>query len=496
MTLANNVATATFDASTFVGNMASFTTSGTTQTIKTGSGVDTVVLNAGVKTVDLGGGNDTLSTTVALLGTAAASWDSVAGGDGTDTLLLSGAGSITAEAGNGISGFERLKVSDAAATASTYNMAHFANNDDFARITVGDTNDAVQTFSNLSSTFTDIRFDADAAADTEATFERLVDSSSNAATVTITGGETVKTLTANDEETLTITSSNANAATITTLSGTDMTGLVATGSGNVVITNAITGTAITSVNVSGLAAAATINASNATGTVTTTGNDINGGIFTFTGGTGNDNISGGIAADVLTGGDGTDTINGKAGGDEINSGKGADIVTGGSGADTFETSTPNTNANGGDKIQDFTKGTGGDEIEVNIATSATVSLEEIAADALTAKQADNGDVFVITGGTVVDTSGVESADLTALNAVLMDGGNDAGEKNAEILVVVNADTDADGNADMIQVYYLHETGGTTTGTTFDEVEHIADLVNIAATTDLAGDFVSTNFDFY
>ena len=53
----------------------------------------------------------------------------------------------------------------------------------------------------------------------------------------------------------------------------------------------------------------------------------------------------------------------------------------------------------------------------------------------------------------------------------------------------------DGAADAIQVFYLHETGGTTTGTTFDEVEHIADLTNIAAATDLASDFVRDNFDF-
>lgn len=497
MTLANSVKSATFDASTFIGDIASFTTAGSTQTIKTGSGDDTVVLNAGVKTVDMGAGDDTVSTTVALLGTGATSWDTIAAGAGTDTLLVTTMAAVTAEAASGLSGFERLKI-DASADVSanvTVNLANFSNNGDFSRITIGDTHDDVLTISSVGSSFTDLRFDADAETDTEATIERLVDSSSNAITVTITGGETVKTLTMNDEETVTITSSNTSAATISTLSATDATSLVATGSGNVIISNAVTGTKVTSVDVSGLSAAATVNVSNSTSAVTATGNAIDGGVFTFTGGSNTDNITGGIGDDVLSGGNGADTINGGAGADTIIGGKGADIITGGAGVDVYREAAPETDANGGDKIQDFAAGTGGDEIEVNITTSATVSLEEIAADALTAKEADNGDVFVITGGTVVDTSGNETADLAALNDVLMAGSTSA-EKGAEVLVVVNGDTDGDGTADMIQVFYLHETGGTTTGTTFDEVEHIADLVNISATTDLAGDFVSTNFDFY
>ena len=97
VTLANNVAQGTFDASGLIGNLASFTTSGTTQTIKGGSGNDTVVLNAGVKTVDMGAGNDTVSTTVALLGTGATSWDTIAAGAGTDTLLLTTMAAVTAE---------------------------------------------------------------------------------------------------------------------------------------------------------------------------------------------------------------------------------------------------------------------------------------------------------------------------------------------------------------------------------------------------------------
>lgn len=495
VTLANNIAQATFNASGLEGNLASFTTSGTTQTINGGSGNDTVVLNAGVKTVDMGAGNDSVSTTVALLGTGATSWDTIAAGAGTDTLLLTSMAAVTAEAANGLSGFERLKI-DATADPTadvTVNLANFVNNDDFTRITIGDTHDDVLTISSVGTSFTDLRFDADAESDTEALLSRLVDTSSNSVTVTITGSETIKTLTMNDEETVTLTSTDANAATITTLSATDATSIVATGSGNVIVTNAVTGTAITSVDVSDLAAAATINVSNATGSVTATGNSLNGGIFTFTGGSGNDTITGGIAADIIVGGAGADTITGGAAADNITGGDGADTLTGGGGSDTFMYATLSTANLDGDTLTDFAAGTGGDEIELNTASGATVSLEEIAANAQAAGAADDGDVFVITGGTVVDTSGAAAADLAALNDVIMDSGSDAADAAAEVLVVVNADTDGNGAADEIQVWWLHETSGA--NSTFDAAGYVATISTIAASADLTGDFVAANFDF-
>ena len=141
VTLANNVANSTYDAHALGGNLASFTTTGTTQTIKGGSGNDTLVLNAGVKTVDMGAGNDSVTTSVAMLGTAATSWDTIAAGAGTDTLIVSTMAAITAEAATGLSGFERLKIDASADPGAnvTVNLANFVNNDDFARITIGDT---------------------------------------------------------------------------------------------------------------------------------------------------------------------------------------------------------------------------------------------------------------------------------------------------------------------------------------------------------------------
>ena len=345
---------------------------------------------------------------------------------------------------------------------------------------------------SVGSTFTDLRFDADAESDTEATLNRLVDTSINSMKVTITGSETIKTLNLNDEESVTITSSDANAATITTLSATDATSITATGGGNVIITNAITGTKIATVDVQDLAAAATINAGNSASNITATGNALNGGVFTFTGGSGNDTITGGIAADVLTGGSGVDTIVGGAAGDTITGGDGADTLTGGTGVDTFMYSTLSTANLDGDTITDFTKGTGGDD-RAQHSWRRSVALVETATNAQAAGAADDGDVFVITGSTVINTSGDATADLAALNDAVMDSGSDAADANAECLVVINADSDGDGTADAIQVWWLHETSGA--NSTFDAAGYVATLNGIAANTDLAGDFVAANFDF-
>ena len=76
-----------------------------TQTAKFGSGGDTITSAAGVKTVTLGAGNDVFNTTVAQLGTASTSWDSVNAGDGTDTLTTT-ISAVSVEAGQNLTGFE------------------------------------------------------------------------------------------------------------------------------------------------------------------------------------------------------------------------------------------------------------------------------------------------------------------------------------------------------------------------------------------------------
>ena len=163
--------------------------------------------------------------------------------------------------------------------------------------------------------------------DTDVSFDRLVDSSTNAliiagSTTTITDYTSV---TANDEETITITSGDAAAEdlNIDTLNASDVTSLTLSGTADVIIANAIVGsTALATVDASGVTGAATVNASASNVAVTATGST---GVFTFTGGS---------AADTITGGAAGDTLNGGLGGDTISGGAGADTIDGDGGNDT------------------------------------------------------------------------------------------------------------------------------------------------------------------
>ena len=61
----------------------------------------------------------------------------------------------------------------------------------------------------------------------------------------------------------------------------------------------------------------------------------------------------------------------------------------------------------------------------------------------------NADLVVIEDAIVIDVSGNAAADLTAINTILSDGGNEV--TGAEFLVFLNADTNGDGSADEIRL---------------------------------------------
>ena len=103
LTITNAHTSSTLDMSTVAMNTTATLGAGT-QTAKFGSGGDTITSAAGVKTVTLGAGNDVFNTTVAQLGTASSSWDSVNAGDGTDTLNLTTISAMSAEAGQNLTG--------------------------------------------------------------------------------------------------------------------------------------------------------------------------------------------------------------------------------------------------------------------------------------------------------------------------------------------------------------------------------------------------------
>ncbi|WEJ33848.1 DUF4214 domain-containing protein [Devosia sp. SD17-2] len=82
-------------------------------------------------------------------------------------------------------------------------------------------------------------------------------------------------------------------------------------------------------------------------------------------------ITSGSGDDVLTGGAGDDTILGGAGDDTINGGGGNNILTGGAGSDTFVVRDEASTANGIDRVTDFTAGDNGDILDIDTANEAT-----------------------------------------------------------------------------------------------------------------------------
>jgi hypothetical protein len=405
LTTSINYANTIVDMGAVASNIT-FTSNGTAQTITTGSGNDTITMNAGDKTVNLGAGNDTLSTTSASTTIA----DSFEGGDGTDTLLLTTPAALTAAVGAVVTGFERLSITDSGLVANDLDLSNIGST--FSRITIGDTNNAVQTISGVQSDFTDLRISDAAENDTQLTLTRKTDTTSNVIDINVDGGETVAII-VNDEETVNLTGSGTGTA-IVALTSTDMTSLVITGANKVdVHTTALANaTKLAIVDASAATGAVLVNAGVSTVDATVTANTL-GGVFTFVGGSGDDTITGGNAADNLTGGSGNDTIDGGAGNEAaINGGAGNDTLTGGAGNDTMAGGTGNDTVDGGAGADVITYADGIDSITLG-AGSDTFHHTTNVTFAVATDQANIQDFNAGTSATQVDDISFTLAQLNA-----------------------------------------------------------------------------------
>jgi Ca2+-binding RTX toxin-like protein len=358
LTISNAFTGTTVDMSGVASNITTTAGAGN-QTYKTGSGTDTFTNAAGNKTVELGAGNDTFSTTVAQI----TKLDSTDAGAGTDTLKLTSIDTIAATAFASISGFERLSMNmNALAGDKTIDMANLS--DSFARVSIGATNDNVVTVDNVDASMNDLRFTADfagtAVTTAEAVFDRLTDTTTDAVSLNVAGGNTVKTLSLLDEETITVTVSGTGTGTISTLNVTDVTGMVLSGGNTLVVTTLSGGVKLASIDASGATVAATINSSASMVDMTVSGNANSAGALVITTGAGTDTITGSNVGDTLTAGVGNDTISGFAGIDTLVGGLGNDTVTGGSGEDIIRV------GGGSDTITDFTVA-GLDNISIDVS---------------------------------------------------------------------------------------------------------------------------------
>lgn len=315
-----------------------------------------------------GAGNDRITA-------APGAGDTLAGGDGTDTLELTAA---VAAVNANITGFEALDL--------TGNVSQDGDNiagNEIATVTIKATGNAGLTDAPASVSTLVLNSVLVGNNTGTITLDRKTDTSSDAALL-YTAGATSATVTANDEETLSVSSTVA-ASTITTLNAADVTSISVSGTEDLTI-----GTLAGNVNL------ATINAEGSTGAVSI-GDTANGSLVpmtltagsggltadgsgradTFTGGAGDDAFDAGAGDDIIVGGAGDDDLDGAAGDDSIDGGAGNDTITIGSGTDTVDAGAGTDTIVLGANYSLLDSVDGGDGTDTVSITTAAVSLTPV-----------------------------------------------------------------------------------------------------------------------
>ena len=388
-----------------------------------GSGDDSIQVGAATKALTLGAGNNTAILTGAVLGTGGTL---VAGAGTQDTLTMASANAATATSttalstafSTAVSGFERLSLNTAA--SNTINVATLLGSTNGSHVTMvgGATTTVLNNLVTSGTGATLIITGANTATTLGGTSGAgSTDVLNLTLSTALTDGvvAAMGTVTAEFVETVNLIINDARTTTVPaqalntfTLVDANLQNLNISGNQSLALTHA--GTALTSLNASGMTLGGltftagalpfastvvgslkggdTLNFANATAAVTITEtagtNNITGSstiASTLTGGSGVDTITGGSGADVIVGGGGADFITG---------GTGNDTMTGSAGADTFvflgTAGTGNQAVIGNfDTIADFVVGT--DKLKFNAVTdvvSAQQAAVQTAVTALTA----------------------------------------------------------------------------------------------------------------
>lgn len=320
---------------------------GSTLTYKGGTGADKVTFAA-----------TTLTTA-----------DKLTGGDGTDIIVVNDVAAGTLAAVNASTTFETLGL---ATNGLTLDVA-LVTNATIKNFRV-ESGNFTETFNNSLAT-TEYTIDNTAGNTGTVTIANKVGETATKVTVdagTATAAQTLTNLTLTGVTTLNLVSTGTgtgSANTITTLANQDNAVINITGTKDLVITNALAGTAVGS----------KVDANAFTGKLTITGSGFS------------DVITGGTGNDTITTGNGNDTVDGGAGNDRIiiTGADQADRVTTGAGTDTVVFSAANiaalTNVSaavgGVVSITDFTAGTdkialvntGGAQTSITLANAQTIA---------------------------------------------------------------------------------------------------------------------------
>lgn len=373
-----------------------------------------VVSGAAARSVVGGAGNDTIS-----FGTSGSDYigaenstsslrDTVNGGDGTDTLIITIEDAVQASVATQttISNVEVLRIGDAWTDGTSFDSTKFVG---VTEISLAAATAGTSTLTLNSGNTITLRGDA-------------------AATGTITTGFTVGGVGGTDSLTLKLASFDiapaTNAAAVGTTfngveilninSGTAIADTAILGAVSVVpsagVTSKIVATGASPLTFGGIATTSEIDASGLTGVLTITGVPAN--AIRITGGSDADLIRGSASADLLTGNNGADTFRGLAGNDSIilaETTSAADIVI-------FQTTGAD---NGTDTVTGFTPGT--DKINLDLVTTSTAVVATGAAVTFTAA-ANN--VLFFPGGAAGDADSSAAA-ITFMNAnsAYTDSGN-------------------------------------------------------------------------
>ncbi|TXI28108.1 MAG: calcium-binding protein [Nitrosomonas oligotropha] len=374
LTLTGETTVTTLNASALTGGLTSdLGASASNTTVTTGSGDDTITAVAAVNySITLGAGDDTLITADAAGETTTA--DTLAGGDGTDTLGIASAEAVGLDdddvADNAvlakITGFEQLRITDAlggdlAIDNLGYNYIQFANNAIAADRTItGFSSGATVEFRGANNAGNDYIIGMTGATGAGTNSDTLnvnlnADLTANDTSYTALldlEGINIINVAANDRDTSTDPDTDSDGQEGYVI---DLAGGTAGHSANISTVN-ISGAQQVSYTVNAATTAlSTVNASTATGNIIVDASAFAGtqGI-TITTNSGIDTLTGSTLADIISAG---------AGDDDITGGTGADSLTGGDGADTFNfdetadftAATAATLATNADVITDFTK---------------------------------------------------------------------------------------------------------------------------------------------
>ena len=429
------------NASTSTGGVAmSGTVLPVAATFAGGSGDDAIQVGAATKALTLGAGNNTAILTGAVLGTGGTL---VAGAGTQDTLTMASANAATATSttalstafSTAVSGFERLSLNTAA--SNTINVATLLGSTNGSHVTMvgGATTTVLNNLVTSGTGATLIITGANTATTLGGTSGAgstdVVNLTLNTAltdgvvaamgTVTSEFVETVNVI-INDARTTTVP---AQALNTFTLVDAGLQNLNISGNQSLALTHA--GTALTSLNASGMTLGSltftagalpfastvvgsarggdTLNFASALAAVTITETA---GANTITGSsTIASTLTGGSGVDIIVGGSGNDVIVGGGGADFITGGTGNDTMTGSAGADTFvflgtAGTTNNAVIGNFDTIADFLVGT--DKLKFNAVTDVVSAQQAAVQTAVTALAAGSTAAQIVAAMVTANTT--------------------------------------------------------------------------------------------